>query len=110
VQRGGKTQIATKRSSVSGTCTASASNIVTVFRVSIFEQFLPARSDGTWLDRVLHSILMIGIDLKAFALFSLLFGVGLAIQYDHLSGVTAVLHCWFDGWRSFCSSAPPISS
>ena len=62
-----------------------AINVVTVFRVSIFEQFLPARSDGTWLDRVLHSILMIGIDLKAFALFSLLFGVGLAIQYDHLS-------------------------
>jgi uncharacterized protein len=28
---------------------------------------------------------MIGIDLKAFALFSFLFGVGLAIQYDHLS-------------------------
>ena len=62
-----------------------AINVVTVFRVSIFEQFLPARSDGTWLDRVLHSILMIGIDLKAFALFSFLFGVGLAIQYDHLS-------------------------
>jgi uncharacterized protein len=62
-----------------------AINVVTVFRVSIFEQFLPTRSDGTWLDRVLHSILMIGIDLKAFALFSLLFGVGLAIQYDHLS-------------------------
>ena len=62
-----------------------AINVVTEFRVSIFEQFLPARSDGTWLDRVLHSILMIGIDLKAFALFSLLFGVGLAIQYDRLS-------------------------
>ena len=28
---------------------------------------------------------MVGIDLKAFALFSLLFGVGLAIQHDHLS-------------------------
>jgi uncharacterized protein len=28
---------------------------------------------------------MIGIDLKAFALFSLLFGMGLAIQHDHLS-------------------------
>ncbi|MGB8399752.1 DUF418 domain-containing protein [Bradyrhizobium sp.] len=62
-----------------------AINVVTVFRVSIFERFLPAPIDGTWLDRALHSILMIGIDLKAFALFSLLFGVGLAIQYDHLS-------------------------
>jgi uncharacterized protein len=62
-----------------------AINVVTEFRASIFERFLPAPIDGTWLDRALHSILMIGIDLKAFALFSLLFGVGLAIQYDHLS-------------------------
>jgi uncharacterized protein len=62
-----------------------AINVVTVFRASIFERFLPAPIDGTWLDRALYSILMIGIDLKAFALFSLLFGVGLAIQYDHLS-------------------------
>src|SRR5207237_506319 len=62
-----------------------ALNVTTVFRVSIFEQFLPARLDGTSFDRALYSILMVGIDLKAFALFSLLFGVGLAIQYDHLS-------------------------
>src|SRR3954469_18178128 len=66
-----------------------AINDATVFRVSIFERFLPARflpfrPDDSWLDRVLGSILMIGIDLKALALFSLLFGVGLAIQYDHL--------------------------
>src|SRR5258708_26402412 len=62
-----------------------AINVASVFRVSIFEQFLPDGGDGTWLDRALHSILMVGVDLKAFALFSLLFGVGLAIQYDHLS-------------------------
>jgi uncharacterized protein len=62
-----------------------AINVTTVFRVSIFEQFLPARLDGTWLDRALYWILMVGVDLKAFALFSLLFGVGLAIQHDHLS-------------------------
>jgi uncharacterized protein len=62
-----------------------AINVVTEFRVSIFEQFLPARMNEPWFDRVLQSILMVGIDLKAFALFSLLFGIGLAIQYDHLS-------------------------
>src|SRR5690348_17547651 len=67
-----------------------AINVVTVFRVSIFERFLPARDlpirpDDSWLDRALESILMIGIDLKALALFSLLFGVGLAIQHDHLA-------------------------
>jgi uncharacterized protein len=67
-----------------------AINVVTVFRVSIFERFLPARylpirPDDTGLDRAFESILMIGIDLKAFALFSLLFGIGLAIQHDHLA-------------------------
>src|SRR2546429_9344344 len=62
-----------------------AINVATIFRVSIFEQFLPAGLDGTWLDRALYWILMAAIDLKAFALFSLLFGVGLAIQHDHLS-------------------------
>jgi uncharacterized protein len=62
-----------------------AINVTTEFRVSIFEQFLRNYVDGDWLDRALHSFLMIGIDLKAFALFSLLFGMGLAIQHDHLS-------------------------
>ena len=61
-----------------------AINVATIFRVSIFEQFLPDGLDGTPLDRTLYWILMAGIDLKAFALFSFLFGVGLAIQYDHL--------------------------
>ncbi|HLM12415.1 MAG TPA: DUF418 domain-containing protein [Reyranella sp.] len=62
-----------------------AINVVTVFRVSIFEQFLQDGGDGTPLDRALYWILMVGVDLKAFALFSLLFGIGLAIQHDHLS-------------------------
>jgi uncharacterized protein len=62
-----------------------AINVTTEFRVSIFEQFLHDWIDGGWLDRALHSFLMIGVNLKAFALFSLLFGVGLAIQHDHLS-------------------------
>jgi uncharacterized protein len=70
-----------------------AINVVTVFRVSIFERFLPRRflpirPDETGLDRAVESILMTGIDLKALALFSLLFGLGLAIQYDHLSAST----------------------
>jgi uncharacterized protein len=62
-----------------------AINVVTVFRVSIFQQFLPVGGDGTPLDRALHWILIVGVDLKAFALFSLLFGIGLAIQHDRLS-------------------------
>src|SRR5204863_120062 len=62
-----------------------AINVTTEFRVSIFEQFLHDWIDGGWLDCALHLFLMIGVNLKAFALFSLLFGVGLAIQNDHLS-------------------------
>jgi uncharacterized protein len=62
-----------------------AINVVTEFRVSIFEQFLPAEPGGSWLDRTLSWILTVGIELKAFALFSLLFGIGLAIQHDHLA-------------------------
>lgn len=62
-----------------------AINLVTEFRISIFEQFLPAARPAVPLDRAVETILMLAVDMKAFALFSLLFGVGLAIQFEHLS-------------------------
>ena len=62
-----------------------AMNLVMGFRVSIFEQFLIAKTSGSPIDRVVETILILGIDLKAFALFSLLFGVGLAIQFERLA-------------------------
>jgi uncharacterized protein len=62
-----------------------AINLVMGFRVSIFEQFLIARTSGSAIDRVVETILILGIDMKAFALFSLLFGVGLAIQFERLA-------------------------
>ena len=62
-----------------------AINLVTEFRISIFEQFLPAARPAAPLDRAVETILMLAVDMKAFALFSLLFGVGLAIQFEHLS-------------------------
>jgi uncharacterized protein len=62
-----------------------AINIVTEFRVPIFRQFLADEANGSLPDRFVHAILMVGIDLKAMALFSLLFGVGLAIQFDQLA-------------------------
>ena len=62
-----------------------AINLVMEFRVSIFEQFLPAGRPASPLDRAVETVLMLAVDLKAFALFSLLFGVGLAIQFEHLS-------------------------
>jgi uncharacterized protein len=62
-----------------------AINLVMEFRVSIFEQFLPAGRAAVPLDRAVETVLMLAVELKAFALFSLLFGTGLAIQFEHLS-------------------------
>ena len=60
-------------------------NIVFEFRVSIFEQFLPAIDTESTVNRALRHFLAAAIELKALALFSLLFGVGLAIQFDRLA-------------------------
>ena len=62
-----------------------AMNLVMGFRVSFFEQFLIAKTSGSPIDRVVETVLILGIDLKAFALFSLLFGIGLAIQFERLA-------------------------
>jgi len=63
-----------------------AVNIVTVFRVSIFAQFLPNASPAGLLDRAMAAVLTVAVDFKALALFSMLFGVGLAIQFGRLAG------------------------
>jgi len=62
-----------------------AINLVMGFRVSLFEQFLTAKTPASPIDHGVETILMLGIDMKAFALFSLLFGVGLAIQFERLA-------------------------
>lgn len=62
-----------------------AINLVTEFRVSIFAQFLGPARPASPLDRAVESFLMVAVDMKAFALFSLLFGVGLAIQFERLA-------------------------
>jgi uncharacterized protein len=61
-----------------------AINLVFAFRVSIFEQFLPTSDAIAPIDHAVEIFLDRAIELKAFALFSLLFGVGLAIQFDRL--------------------------
>jgi uncharacterized protein len=58
-------------------------HVVFEFRVSIFEQFLPPIGSPT--DRALKDVLTAALELKAFAVFSFLFGVGLAIQFDRLA-------------------------
>jgi len=59
-------------------------NVITEFRVSIFEQFLPSSTPRGALDRTVENILIFAFSLKALAVFSLLFGVGLAIQFERL--------------------------
>jgi uncharacterized protein len=59
-------------------------NLVTEFRVSIFEQFLGAGSAQAGPDRLVERIVAVGFASKAFCLFALLFGVGLAMQFDRL--------------------------
>ncbi len=61
-----------------------AINLVTEFRVSLFEQFLRKAGAPSPLDGAVAIALDLVLNSKAFALFSLLFGIGLAIQYDRL--------------------------
>src|SRR5205809_3121944 len=62
-----------------------AINVVTIFRVSIFERFLPQNALASPIGSAVETILRLAIDLKALALFSLLFGAGLAIQFERLA-------------------------
>lgn len=60
-------------------------NLVTGFRVSIFQQFLEPAHRVAGTDALVEHIVEVGLEGKAFCLFSLLFGVGLAIQFERLS-------------------------
>lgn len=62
-----------------------AINVTMEFRVTIFEQFLPRAGTASTLDDAAQTFLTVAIALKAFALFSLLFGVGMAIQFERLA-------------------------
>lgn len=61
-----------------------AINVAFEFRVSIFQEFLRPDRTAAPLDQMVERVLDQALELKAFALFSLLFGVGLAIQFDRL--------------------------
>src|SRR5450631_4034240 len=62
-----------------------AINVVNEFRVSFFEEFLPVASTTGTLDRAVQTFLTMAVELKAMALFSLLFGIGMAIQFERLA-------------------------
>jgi uncharacterized protein len=60
-------------------------NTTTEFRVSIFEQLLadaPATGSADWISQAV----ILALHTKGFILFSFLFGVGLAIQFERLAG------------------------
>jgi uncharacterized protein len=59
-------------------------NLVTEFRVSLFQQFLPPEGVVPLIDRVADIFVSTVLELKAISLFSFLFGMGLAIQFEHL--------------------------
>jgi uncharacterized protein len=59
-------------------------NTATEFRVSIFEQFLPGPT-AAGIAGLLSEAVIVALHTKGFILFSLLFGVGLAVQFDRLA-------------------------
>ena len=59
-------------------------NLVNEFRVSLFAQFVPMPATLSSLDGRIEHVISMFFEMKAFALFSLLFGVGLAIQSERL--------------------------
>lgn len=67
-------------------------NLVTEFRVSIFEQFLTRPSEPDLINRAVIQFVHYALELKAFALFSFLFGVGLAMQFERLSNTGRPLY------------------
>ena len=81
-----------------------AMNLVTVFRVSIFAQFLPNTEPAGPLDRAVDAMLKVAVDFKALALFSLLFGEASPSSSSDLPGMHGARSCscadWPCCWRS----------
>jgi uncharacterized protein len=60
-------------------------NVLTAFRISIFEQFLPGPPVSPGFDGAIEKLVAFAFEEKFFSLFSLLFGVGLAIQFERFA-------------------------
>jgi uncharacterized protein len=59
-------------------------NLTTEFRVSIFQQLIPNAVGSEGPDAAVERFVHLFLESKAFALFSLLFGMGLAMQFERL--------------------------
>lgn len=62
-----------------------AVNVVTEFRVSLFAQFVTGPIQASPVDTAVSALVSLGMESKAICLFSLLFGLGLAIQHERLA-------------------------
>lgn len=67
-------------------------NLVSEFRVSLFEQFVARPGEPDPIDRAVIQFVHHGLELKAFALFSFLFGAGMAMQFERLSNTGRPLY------------------
>jgi uncharacterized protein len=61
-----------------------SANLMQAFRVSLFEQMLAAPTPVGWHNQAALALVNLLFSYKAIAVFSLLFGFGLAMQYDSL--------------------------
>jgi uncharacterized protein len=59
-----------------------AINLVAAFRISLFQRYSPDYLPDSTLDLVLATLLWLFIETKALTIFTMLFGVGLAIQIE----------------------------
>ena len=62
----------------------AAVNVQTEFRVSLYQQFI-AFSNADGLDGAVERFVSFFLEWKAVSLFSILFGLGLAMQFERLS-------------------------
>jgi uncharacterized protein len=60
-------------------------NLVTGFRVSVFQQLIQEQPVLTLAESLAQSFVTHVLEFKAFVLFSLLFGLGMAIQFERFS-------------------------
>lgn len=63
-----------------------AINLVVAFRISLFQRYSSDYLTDSTLDLALATLLWLFIETKALTIFTMLFGVGLAIQIERLGG------------------------
>src|SRR5436305_6346207 len=57
-------------------------NLLTLFRVSLFQHILTFHTHPGWANHLVDALVSGLVEFKAFTLFSLMFGVGVAIQAE----------------------------